>query len=160
MTTATSAPAPRTSSLRAVAQADRDTATRLGDVVGRLVRMLRRSYVGTLGPASASTLVSVVRSGPVRLGELADREGVTPAALSRVVAGLEREDLLQRAADPEDRRSVFVMATDAGRASAEALRAARAAALVERMTHLTVAERDLLVAGLEVLEKLVAEPSA
>ena len=113
-----------------------------------------------MGPASAAALATLVRSGPLRLGELADVEGVPPAAPSRVVAGLERDGLVQRRADPADRRSAFARATDAGRASAEALRAARAAALVERMTHLTVAERDLLVAGLEVLEKLVAEPSA
>ena len=143
---------------RAPDEADRAAAARLGDQVGRLVRMLRRSHVGTLGPAAVAALVTVVRSGPVRMGDLAEREGVTPAALSRVVAALERDGLLERSADPDDRRSAFVTATSDGRNLALALRSARAAILVERISRLSVAERDTLLAGLGILERIVDEP--
>ncbi len=146
-----------TSSRRQASAADRAAAARLAESVGRLVRMLRRSYVGTLGPASAAALATLDRRGPLRLGELADVEGVTPAALSRVVAGLERDGLVLRSADPADRRSAFVAATEQGRETVRAILAARAAVLVERITELPVADRQTLVDGLAVLERLVAD---
>jgi len=149
------------------AQLDPDmaAATRLADTLGRLLRMIRRSYVGSLGPASAAALATVVRSGPLRLGELAYVEGVTPAALSRVVAGLERDGLVERRADPLDRRSVFVEATPAGRTAIQDLLAGRAAGLARLIAQLSPAERDALTSGLGVLELLVeagttARPSA
>src|SRR5439155_25014448 len=48
---------------------DTAAATRLADTVGRLVRMVRRSHVGSLGPASAAALATLVRTGAMRLGE-------------------------------------------------------------------------------------------
>ncbi len=141
----------------AAAPADEEAATRLAGAVGRLVRMLRRSYVGTIGPASAAALATLDRRGPMRLGELADTEGVTPAALSRVVAGLERDGLVRRTEDPADRRSAFVAATAAGQDLVRAIMAARAAVLVARIAALPVAERQTLADALPVLEHLVAD---
>ena len=139
---------------------DLEAATRLADTVGRLVRLLRRSYVGTMGPASAAALATLVRSGPLRLGELADVEGVTPAALSRVVAGLERDGLVQRRADPADRRSAFVEATPRGRTAISELLAGRAAVLAGRIGALSPADRATLLDGVAVLEQLVeTEPA-
>jgi DNA-binding MarR family transcriptional regulator len=132
-----------------------EAAKRLAETVGRLVRMVRRSHVGTLGPASAAALATLVRSGAMRLGELADVEGVTPAALSRVVAGLERDGLVQRRADPADRRSVFVDATPAGRTAISELLAGRAALLAQRIGTLSPADRAALLDGVAVLEQLV-----
>jgi DNA-binding MarR family transcriptional regulator len=138
------------------ADADAGTvaATRLADTLGRLLRMIRRSHVGTLGPASAAALATVVRSGPLRLGELAYVEGVTPAALSRVVSGLERDGLVVRAADPMDRRSVFVEATPAGRTAIQELLAGRAVVLARLISQLSPAEQEALTAGVGVLELL------
>ena len=142
---------------RRAAAADEEAATRLAGAVGRLVRMLRRSYVGALGPASAAALATLDRRGPMRLGELADTEGVTPAALSRVVAGLERDGLVRRDEDPADRRSAFVAATPAGEDLVRAILAARAAVLVQRIAALPAAERQTLADALPVLEHLVAD---
>lgn len=144
---------------RQASAADREAAVTLANAVGRLVRMLRRSYLGTLGPAAAAALATLDRRGPMRLGELADSEGVTPAALSRVVATLERDGLVRRRADPADRRSAFVEATSRGQHAVRAILAARAAVLADRIAHLSVAERRTLVEGLAVLERLVADPS-
>jgi DNA-binding MarR family transcriptional regulator len=136
-------------------QADMVAATRLADTLGRLVRMVRRSHVGSLGPASAAALATLVRSGPMRLGELAYVEGVTAAAVSRVVAGLERDGLVLRRADPTDRRSVFVEATSAGRDAIVELLAGRAAVLAERIAVLSAEDREALLDGVAVLEQLV-----
>jgi DNA-binding MarR family transcriptional regulator len=147
----------QTSTLTAHTPSEQDVAaaTRLAETVGRLVRMVRRSHVGTLGPASAAALATLVRSGPLRLGELADVEGVTPAALSRVVAALERDGLVERHVDPMDRRSTFVDATPAGRAAISALLAGRAALLAQRISTLSSADRAALLDGVAVLEQLV-----
>jgi DNA-binding MarR family transcriptional regulator len=139
---------------------DLEAATRLADSVGRLVRLLRRSYVGAMGPASAAALATLVRSGPLRLGELADVEGVTPAALSRVVAGLERNGLVERRADPADRRSAFVEATPKGRTAISGLLTRRATELAGRIGALSPADRAALLDGVAVLEQLVeADPA-
>ena len=131
-------------------------AQRLGDVVGRLVRMLRRVHVAPLGSSAMSALATVVGRGPVRLGELAEIEGVTPATLSRVVTVLERQGFVERRADPADRRAAFLLATAAGTASVEQLRSVRGAALAARIERLTPQERATLEAGLEVLDRLTS----
>jgi DNA-binding MarR family transcriptional regulator len=137
-------------------QAELSAAVRLGDVVGRLVRMLRRSYVGPLAAGAMSALATVVRQGPVRLGELAEREGVTPATLSRIVAALERERYVERRPDPADRRAAFLTATPLGQAAIAGLSAARAAVLAERIAELSPADQAALAAGLDVVERIIA----
>jgi DNA-binding MarR family transcriptional regulator len=137
---------------------DRSAALRLTNSVGRMVRMLRRSYIGPLGASATSALATVVREGPIRLGDLADREGVTPATLSRVVTVLEREGYVDRRTDPTDRRSAFLAATPSGTDTLEQVATARAALLAERIATLSEPERAALAAGLDVIERLVADP--
>ena len=137
------------------AAADQHAAQQLSDIVGQLVRMLRRAHVAPLGPSATSALATVVRDGPTRLGELAEREGVTPATLSRVVAVLERAGFVERRADPKDRRAAFLAATPAGADNIAQLRASRATVLVRRMAELTPQQRADLAAGIAVLERLL-----
>jgi DNA-binding MarR family transcriptional regulator len=136
-----------------------ETAVRLGAVLGRLVRTLRRAHVSALSSASMSALATVVRDGPTRLGDLAEREGVTPATLSRIVTALEREGYTQRRTDPADRRVAFLSATPTGERAVNELLAARADVLVSRIAALSPQELAALVAGLDVLERLAtADP--
>ena len=143
--------------MRTVVPADAVAAARLGEVVGRLLRMLRRAHVSPLNPAAMSALATVVRQGPVRLGELADREGVTPATLSRIVTALERQGLAERRTDPADRRSAFLTATAAGQAALTELLDARGRVLVARMAALSGPDLAALSAGLDVIERLITE---
>jgi DNA-binding MarR family transcriptional regulator len=132
------------------------TAGRLGDVVGRLLRMLRRAHVTSQSSAVLSALATVVRHGPIRIGELAEREGVTPATLSRMVTVLEREGFTERRTDPTDRRSAFLSATSAGRAAVDELLSARAQVLVRRIATLSAQDAAALSAGLDVIERLIS----
>ena len=132
-------------------------AVRLGEVLGRLLRMLRRAHVSPLSSGSMSVLATVVRRGPIRLGELADREGVTPATLSRIVTALEREGFTTRRTDPADRRAAFLAATPAGQGAVAELLEARADVLVAKMASLSAADAAVLVAGLDVIERLIIE---
>lgn len=60
-------------------------------------------------------LVLVSADGPRRIGTLADDLGVNQSNASRLVARLAEQGLVQRAADPVDRRASVVEATAAGR---------------------------------------------
>lgn len=108
-------------------------AARLDQVLTRLVRWSRREVAAPMGPGMLSALASVVDAGSIRLGDLAAREGVAPATLSRIVAALERDGYLVRAVDPADRRSSFVRPTPSGTALVLDLRARRGAVLLQRL---------------------------
>ncbi|MFG2077380.1 MarR family winged helix-turn-helix transcriptional regulator [Nonomuraea maritima] len=63
----------------------------------------------------------------LRIQELCDEVHLSQSALSRVVARLEKADLVKRGACEDDRRGVFVCITEPGRARhAEALPTQRA----------------------------------
>lgn len=108
-------------------------AARLDAVLTRMVRWSRHGVAAPMAPGMLSALASVVDHGPIRLGDLAAREGVAPATLSRLVAALEQDGHIERAVDPADRRSAFVEATPGGRAIVLDLRARRGALLRERI---------------------------
>jgi DNA-binding MarR family transcriptional regulator len=142
---------------RQVRATDRATAQALGELVGRLIRTMRRGAVAPMGPSATSTLSTVDRSGPIRLGELADREGITPPTLSRIVAGLENDGMVERQIDPEDRRSAFLNVTELGHTTIQDLNAARGAVMAELMTRLSPDEIEQLREMLPLLERLVAD---
>ena len=66
----------------------------------RWLSRLTADQVHHVGSTGVSALAEVVRSGPMRLGDLAARERVTAATLSRVVAGLVEHGYLERTVDP------------------------------------------------------------
>jgi DNA-binding MarR family transcriptional regulator len=110
-----------------------------------------------LAPTAISLLLSVVRSGPVRLSELAESEGLNPTMLSRVVSGMVQDGLLRRSSDEGDRRAAWVEATAAGRKLAERTRRERTAAVNEGLAGLTAFERRRIEQALPALEALAEE---
>src|ERR1700710_508129 len=54
--------------------------------------------------------------GKARIQELSEAVSLSQSALSRLVARLEREGLVDRCMCPNDRRGVYALLTDAGRA--------------------------------------------
>ena len=65
--------------------------------------------------------------GPIPIGALGERMGVTQQAASKAVADLERRGYVERVAGAEDARVRSVSLTDRGRAAIEAGRRHRAA---------------------------------
>jgi DNA-binding MarR family transcriptional regulator len=108
-----------------------------------------------VGASGVSALAEVVRSGPIRLGDLAARERVAPATLSRVVAGLVDHGFVSRTPDPEDARAGILTATPAGVALLEKSRRRRAAELTARLDRLTEGERDAVLGAAPALRRLV-----
>jgi DNA-binding MarR family transcriptional regulator len=135
-------------------EAEADTA-RLLLAVGRLFRSLRRVGPAGLGNGSLSALATLAKCGSMRLGDLAEREGVTPPTLSRIIAALVDSGLVSRSPDPGDGRASLVCATVAGESAVLGMRSARIRELARRLERLTAAQREALGAALPALEALV-----
>ncbi len=133
MSEATTTGAPVGPAGEATSDLDVELAARLDAVLTRIVRWSRHGVAAPMAPGMLSALASVVDHGPIRLGDLAAREGVAPATLSRLVSALEQHGHIERAVDPADRRSAFVEATPGGRTLVLDLRARRGALLRERI---------------------------
>lgn len=137
---------------------DAELASRLRMTLARLSRRVRQHGPQTLTASQASTLATVETLGPVRLGDLAAHEGVTPPTQSRLVASLENQGLLRRTPDRVDKRATLLAITAQGRRQLEQLRTERSAFLVERLSTLTPDQRAALTNALDVLEALAESP--
>jgi DNA-binding MarR family transcriptional regulator len=76
--------------------------------------------------------------------------------MTLLVNRLSAAELAERVPDPTDRRAVLVRITDAGRAVLTERRDARARLLHDRLVQLDDADRELLMAALPALERLLA----
>src|SRR4051794_14738379 len=125
--------------------ADDGTAA-LGDLLMRVARTLRRRFGAVLAPwelsphqARALRVVSA-RDG-VRLSELAGALRIAPRSATEVADGLQDRGLVERGADPGDRRAVVLRPTEAGRQVQREVDAAHAADAEELFARLSPADR-------------------
>jgi DNA-binding MarR family transcriptional regulator len=135
-----------------------ELAARLRVAIARLQRQLRRRAVGNLTLSQASALVSLEQHGPLRAGDLAQRESVSAPTMTRILAVLEVRGLVAREVDPADRRASSVRLTETGKATLNTLRRERTAFLADRLGRLDEDERRRLADAVEVLEQLAALP--
>jgi DNA-binding MarR family transcriptional regulator len=127
--------------------------------LARVRRWLTRLGPGDaapIGPSGVSALAEVVRSGPVRSSDLAARERIAPATLSRVAAGLVEHGYVERSADPDDARATLLSATPAGRQLVSGLRSHRVDELAARLHRLSDDDRRALLDAAPALARLVA----
>jgi DNA-binding MarR family transcriptional regulator len=111
----------------AVANASRtDPATELSDALADFFRAARRARgrasrrpTDGLSLAQFSALEPLL-SGPMTVGQVAERAGVAPPTATRMLDGLVERGFVSRAADRSDRRAVIVSLTAAGRRAATA----------------------------------------
>jgi DNA-binding MarR family transcriptional regulator len=141
---------------RATTPGDLDV-ERLADALARFTRTARRELALPIGASSIAALGTVADLGPMRLGDLARHEGVTPATLSRIVAALEENGYAGRTVDVDDRRSSWLAITPAGRRMLAGVRRDRAEIVAARAERLTVDQRASLAAALESFEALAAD---
>jgi DNA-binding MarR family transcriptional regulator len=86
--------------------------------------------------------------------QLADWQGVSLPAMSRMVDCLVKRDLLMRTADTVDRRQVKLELTKRGREEFERLRAHVRATLAGRLVALRKADKSTVANGLNVLKEI------
>jgi DNA-binding MarR family transcriptional regulator len=133
-------------------------ADRLHSASIHLLRRLRRQDDASGVTAPHLSALSVLVFGGARtLGELAAAEQVRPPSMTRIVQKLEREGLVERKADPADRRAVRLRATDAGRRILEEGRARRVHSLAERLRALDADDLACLERAAGLLEGIVRE---
>jgi DNA-binding MarR family transcriptional regulator len=135
-----------------------ELAARLRLVIGRLHRRFSRRAVGGLTPSQLSVLVTVEQHGPLRLGDLATREVITPPTVTRLVASLQDRALVNRVTDPEDGRAALIEISKTGSALLDEIRRERTAFIAQRLGRLAPEDRAHIASAVAMLEQLIDVP--
>lgn len=122
----------------------------LYDLATRAARRLPRDMSLT----SAATLATLERTGPRRVTDLAEVEGVTQPAMTTLVRVLEGSGLVERRGDASDKRVTLVCLTEAGASYARTRRQAGVHAFERLIGELTGDEVEALMAALPALKHL------
>ena len=136
-----------------------DDLDRLRIVLLRLSRRIRANSVGELTPSQFSLFVAVAKHGPLPVGRVAELEHVKPPTASKIIAKLDDRGLVQRTADPDDRRCALIEVSAAGREYIDEVRAAGRSWLAGQLAELDDADLATLNVALPALERLLAADS-
>ncbi|GAB11412.1 putative MarR family transcriptional regulator [Gordonia araii NBRC 100433] len=132
-----------------------DLARDLRPAITRLYLALRRrAPIAGLSAAQSSALSTLLFHGPLRMGALAEREGIRMPTATALVDGLAKLGLVTRRPDADDRRAVVVELTAQGRTTVEQVRRRRDDALAQALAQLSDDHRDALAASADALAEL------
>jgi DNA-binding MarR family transcriptional regulator len=134
--------------------ADGIDAARLRVAVLRLARRLRKHELAGLTPSQLSTLSTVGKCGPVRLGDLAAAERIAPSTLTRLISVLEAKGYVRRDTAPGDARAFLVSITDEGYDVLRRIKDEATGLLNEILLTMPPEQVDALAAALPALEHL------
>lgn len=136
---------------------------RLVDVARALenvVTWLRRSSQGSaMSLSSLSALALLDAEGPLRVTQLAAREGLTQPGMTTLLNRLEEAGLATRQPDPDDGRALRVSITPTGREALDAYRASRQRLIHERLRELSGDDLAALATALPALTHFTATPT-
>jgi DNA-binding MarR family transcriptional regulator len=124
-------------------------------VLSRLGRRTRAATVGDLTSSQLSALTTLDEAGPLRLYELAAREGVAAPTMSRVVDGLSTAGLVDRERDPADARSSFISVSAQGKETLMRFLDSRTQLMGAHLSTLGDDERAAIAAAMPALRALV-----
>lgn len=108
-------------------------------------------------PTQLAVLSSVDRHGPLRIGDLAAREGIVAATMTRIVVALEEQNLVYRRPDPVDGRAFQVQLAQEGAATLARLRNQRTGYFATRLDRCPPEQRAIVAEALPVLESLALD---
>lgn len=124
----------------------------------RLSRQLRfRNPSSPVSLSQLSALTTLSNEGAMTPGALAIRERVRPPSMTRVIASLADEGLVDRAPHPVDGRQVLVSVSASGAELVKVARRARQEWLAERLATLDNGQRDILRNAADLMSALVDE---
>ena len=125
----------------------------------RLSRRLRSERPDSTVSLSAIGMLSTLhRSGPMPAARLAQAERLQPQSLSRLIAQLDRDGLIKRRPGKEDRRTLILEITEAGRRALSHDMTARRAWLESAMRKVLVpGEREMLAHAAVAMLRLANE---
>jgi DNA-binding MarR family transcriptional regulator len=123
-------------------------------VIRRTARRMRTEDPATPVTPSQYSVLSALKHGPSTVSALAEREHVSPPAITRSVVALEARGLVDRVTDPSDRRQVLVSLSAQGREMLDASRTRRTEWLEERLAALEAGDLQTLAAAVEILARI------
>src|SRR4051794_6758201 len=127
----------------------------LAVTLDRVAMWLRRQMPQTVSSSTITALDRLTVEGPLRVSDLAAREGMTQPGVTLLVNRLAEAGYAERLPDPSDGRAALVRITDRGRALLADRNAARAQVLRERLAELSDEDQETLVAALPALARVV-----
>ena len=130
----------------------------IADELERVSLWARRGMPSRMSPTSITTLDSLEHSGPLRITDLADLQGVTQPGMTTLVNRLAADGYAERFADPTDGRAALVRITPAGRQVLAERHAARSAAISAAISQLPAEHQHALSAAAEALRALTRIP--
>ena len=131
----------------------------IADTIDRMLLWARRKGPTHMSATSVTTLDTLHHDGPLRISELAAREGVSQPGMTTLVNRLANEGLAERFADPTDGRAILVRVTPAGRQVLIDRHAGRTQAILGDIQQLSPGDRKSLAAALGALNQLCGLPS-
>jgi DNA-binding MarR family transcriptional regulator len=142
-------------------QAEFGTADRLHSAAIHLLRSLRvEDRASGLSGPRLSALSVVVFAGPLTMSALAQAEQVQPPTITKLVREMEREGLVERVRDRDDRRVLMVGATARGRQLLEQGRRRRVVRLAAALEALPERDRKLVARAAELIDRLARPQSS
>lgn len=121
----------------------------------RFAREMSRRANSTRSLVAWRVLANLQHEGPMRIGELAAREGISQPAMTTAVNRLEGDALVVRGADASDGRASVVSLTDEGAAALQSFRSQTSAVAAPLLATLSAEELDTLARAAMLLERIV-----
>jgi len=128
-------------------------ASELRLILGQLMRRLRAEHRFSL--SQGAVLGRLDREGTMSIGDMAVAERVRQQSMTQTIADLEADGLIERSADPADRRRMLIGLTDDGRRILQEDRRRREGWLAGSIADdLTVEEQQVLMRAVDLLRRL------
>jgi len=131
----------------------------LSFAIGRANRRMLAAGQG-LGQGHLNALATIFRAGPIRPGDLAQREFVSAPTMTRTLRDLEKLGLVSRQPDTRDGRSILVSVTAEGEHEVLRARSTRAELLAALLDQLSADQVATLRDALPALEQLATIASS
>ena len=132
---------------------------RLHSLAIHLLRRVRKVDPLTgLSPARLSALSVIGFGGPRTISELAEVEQVALPTISRIVAALAEEGLVERQVDDHDRRTIHLTITPKGLQVLREGQRRRTEHLGNLLAQLTPTEQEVVAQALDSLERTLHAP--
>lgn len=142
---------------------DAELAERLLDTIPAVMKLLHREMRGSSGTESGPgfslpqlRLMAHVKRGAATATELADLQGVSLAAISKLIETMVKKGLLRREYRDGNRKQIFLKLTDRGLAALAEIRSAARTGLLRHVERLPGMSKNALASGLGALSDLVA----
>lgn len=136
------------------AEALRDFYLRSHRVIDRIMASKGASF------ARAKMLMHIARQEAVRSIDLASSLGYAPRTITEAIDGLERDGLVRRDPDPDDRRAKRISLTSAGIEAVEGAEASRLSYVEDVFSALSADEREEIIRLVGKLNDRLAELGA